>query len=146
MTRRGALPSFERTIVMLSRVVELLATGRSAREATCLAWIGLATSACHEEVRWALYRSWIGLPPSQPAFGGYQVPEHAGWVRIVSPRFIRRAHESGLQVQVWTVDERAEMERFLAWGVDALISNRPDLAAAVRDEFIGAGAPLPAPA
>jgi glycerophosphoryl diester phosphodiesterase len=120
--------------------------GRLSVDVVRAALPGLATSACHDEVRWALYRSWIGLPPSRPAFAGYQVPEHAGWVRIVSPRFIRRAHESGLQVQVWTVDERPDMERFLAWGADALISNRPDVAAAVRDAFVGAGAPLPAPA
>ena len=98
---------------------------------------GVATSACHAEVRLAVYRSWSGWPVKRPPFGGYQVPEHAGRVRIVSPRFIRHAHAAGLEVQVWTVDTEADMERFLAWGVDALISNRPDLAVTVRDTFVG---------
>ena len=31
------------------------------------------------------------------------------------------------------------MERLLAWGVDALISNRPDLAVSVRDRFMSVG-------
>jgi glycerophosphoryl diester phosphodiesterase len=119
--------------------------GRRSTAAVRAALPSLATSACHDEVRWALYRSWIGLPPSRPAFGGYQVPEHAGWVRIVSPRFIRQAHRAGLEVQIWTVDERAEMERFLAWGADALISNRPDVAVAARDAFVGDRAAAPAP-
>jgi glycerophosphoryl diester phosphodiesterase len=30
------------------------------------------------------------------------------------------------------------MERMLAWGVDGLITNRPDLAVTVRDAFMGA--------
>jgi glycerophosphoryl diester phosphodiesterase len=66
----------------------------------------------------------------------YQVPERAGMIRVVSPRFIRHAHRAGLAVQVWTVDEQADMERLLAWGVDGLISNRPDLAVRVRDAFV----------
>jgi glycerophosphoryl diester phosphodiesterase len=98
----------------------------------------LATSASHMEVRLAVYRSWGGWPVKRPPFGCYQVPEHVGRIRIVSPRFIRHAHAAGLEVHVWTVDTRDEMERLLAWGADALISNRPDLAVAVRDAFVGA--------
>jgi glycerophosphoryl diester phosphodiesterase len=97
----------------------------------------VAMSACSTEVRLALYRSWGGWPVKRPPFGGYQVPEHAGRIRIVSPRFVRHAHAAGLDVQVWTVDSEADMERMLAWGADALITNRPDLAVAVRDAFIG---------
>ena len=80
----------------------------------------LSTSACHAEVRLAVYRSWGGWPVKRPPFGGYQVPEHAGRIRIVSPRFIRHAHAAGLEVQVWTVDTEADMERLLGWGADAL--------------------------
>ena len=103
----------------------------------------VATSACHAEVRLSVYRSWGGWPVKRPPFGGYQVPERAGRIRIASPRFIRHAHAAGLEVQVWTVDTEAEMERMLAWGADGLISNRPDLAVTVRDAFVGAAAVLP---
>ena len=99
----------------------------------------MATSASRMEVRLALYRSWAGWPVSSPAYGGYQVPERAGTLRIVSPRFIRHAHRAGLDVQVWTVDAPDDMRRLLGWGADALISNRPDLAVTVRDEFVSAG-------
>jgi len=95
----------------------------------------VATSACHAEVRLAVYRSWGGWPVKRPPYGGYQVPEHAGRIRIVSPRFIQHAHAAGLAVQVWTVDTEAEMKRLLGWGADGLISNRPDLAVTVRDAF-----------
>jgi glycerophosphoryl diester phosphodiesterase len=123
-----------------------------AAERTCAAGYGalsigavreslpeMATSACHPEVRLALYRSWLRCPARRARYGGYQVPEVSGFLRVVSPRFIRHAHENGRKVEVWTVDERPDMERLLRWSVDGLISNRPDLAVQVRNEFIAGG-------
>ena len=37
------------------------------------------------------------------------------------------AHAAGLGVQVWTVDTEADAGRLLDWGVDALITDRPDI-------------------
>jgi glycerophosphoryl diester phosphodiesterase len=58
----------------------------------------------------------------------FQVPERAGGTTIVTPRFIDVAHGAGLAVKVWTVNERADIDRLLGWGVDAIISDRPDIA------------------
>ena len=99
----------------------------------------IASGASRMEVRLALYRSWAGWPPPRTPYGGYQVPERAGTLRVVSPRFIRHAHRAGLHVQVWTIDEAADMQRLLGWGADALISNRPDLAVTIRNQFVSAG-------
>jgi glycerophosphoryl diester phosphodiesterase len=93
----------------------------------------MASSACHSEVRLALYRSWLRWPVRHVAYGGYQVPEFAGATRVVSPRFVRDAHRAGLKVQIWTVDDDAEAARLLEWGADGLISNRPDMAVEVRN-------------
>jgi len=98
----------------------------------------MASSAAQPEVRLALYRSWARWPVTRVAYQGYQVPERAGATRVVSPRFIRDAHDAGLKVQIWTVDEEPDMRRFLEWGADALISNRPDVAVRVRNEFLRA--------
>ena len=67
------------------------------------------------------------------SYGGYQVPEIAGPTRVVTRRFIRDAHKAGLKVQVWTVDEVPDATRLLEWGVDGLISNRPDVAIEARN-------------
>jgi glycerophosphoryl diester phosphodiesterase len=101
----------------------------------------MATSACHSEVRLALYRSWAGWPVRRRPFSCYQVPKTAGTLRVASPRFIRHAHRAGLEVQVWTIDDEHDMRRLLEWGADGLISNRPDLAVQIRNRFVSARLP-----
>lgn len=87
----------------------------------------VATSAAREEVRWALYRSWCRWPVMRVAYSGYQVPELSGRTRVVSRWFVECAHRAGLGVQVWTVDTEEDARRLLGWGVDALITDRPDV-------------------
>lgn len=87
----------------------------------------MATSAAREEVRWFLYRSWLRCPPATTPYDGFQIPEMAGSTRVVSPRFVAAAHRAGLGVQVWTVNAEDDARRLLAWGVDALITDRPDI-------------------
>jgi len=87
----------------------------------------IATSAAREEVRWALYRSWVRRPSFGAPYGGFQVPEVSGATRIVSKRFVDVAHRAGLAVQVWTIDDADDARRLLSWGVDALITDRPDV-------------------
>jgi glycerophosphoryl diester phosphodiesterase len=97
----------------------------------------IATTGAREEVRWALYRSWIGWPVSRVAYGGYQVPEFAGRTRVVSRRFVACAHRAGLAVQVWTVDTEDDARRLLACGVDALITDRPDVIVPAVANYVG---------
>jgi glycerophosphoryl diester phosphodiesterase len=61
-----------------------------------------------------------------------QVPESHWGVRVVTPRLVERVHRLGMRVHVWTVDHEADMERLLDWGVDGIITKRPDVAVQVR--------------
>ncbi len=90
---------------------------------------------------------------------GFDPREHGGSVpatikaaggRIWSPdygdvdaRSIAEAHELGLPVIVWTVNQPADMARLIDIGVDGIISDRPDL---LREQAAKKGLPLPAPA
>lgn len=63
-----------------------------------------------------------------------QVP--TGWSRfsLVTEGFVQRAHALGIEVHVWTINERSEMERVLDLGVDAVMTDRADV---LRDVLIG---------
>jgi glycerophosphoryl diester phosphodiesterase len=85
---------------------------------------------------WALHRL-PGGGPYTPGADVLQVPEVWKGIRIVTPRFIRAAHARNLPVQVWTVDDPDDMRRLLAWGVDGIQTDRPDLLARVLVEETG---------
>lgn len=97
----------------------------------------IATGASREEARWALYRSWVGWPLGRTAYREFQVPERSGATTIITPRFISHAHRAGLTVKVWTVNDAGDMRRLIGWGVNAIISDRPDLAVSVAREALG---------
>lgn len=52
-----------------------------------------------------------------------QVPYGLGPVPFVTESFVARAHELGLQVHAWTVNDPAEMERLLDLGVDGIMTD-----------------------
>ena len=56
-----------------------------------------------------------------------QVPISYRRMPIVTPRFLASAHDAGLEVHVWTIDDPAEMRRLLALGADGIMTDRPDL-------------------
>jgi glycerophosphoryl diester phosphodiesterase len=90
---------------------------------------GVATSAGPTEVARALVRS------PRPGFGAdaFQVPERGAGVRIVTRRFLRRVHAANRQVHVWTVNDAADMRRLIEFGVDGIVTDRPD----VLNEVLG---------
>ena len=96
----------------------------------------IRTGAAREEMRWALYRSWVRWPLGRPAYHEFQVPERSGRTIIVTPQFIAYARRAGLPVKVWTINDATDMDRLLRWGASALISDRPDLAVAVRSAVL----------
>lgn len=68
-----------------------------------------------------------GMPLPGFTAGAAQVPVAAGRIPIADAAFLRAAHAAGLQVHVWTIDDRAEMERLLNLGVDGVMTDRPAL-------------------
>ena len=45
---------------------------------------------------------------------------------LATQALIDAAHKNRLSVSVWTVNDQADMQRMITWGVDGIISNYPD--------------------
>lgn len=56
-----------------------------------------------------------------------QAPEFYDRHHVVTPSFVRAVHAQGVPFHVWTVNEERDMNRFLDWGVDGILTDRPDL-------------------
>ena len=91
----------------------------------------LKTGAATQETRWALYRSWLGWPLGAIAYREFQVPVRSGLTPIVTRRFVAHAHRAGVEVKVWTVNTADEIRRLVSFGVDGVITDRPDVARSV---------------
>lgn len=62
-----------------------------------------------------------------PQFAALQVPEESSGITVMTAAFVRAAHERGLTVEPWTIDNPEQMKLYIAWGVDGIITDRPDL-------------------
>jgi glycerophosphoryl diester phosphodiesterase len=65
-----------------------------------------------------------------------QVPWRFGRLEVVTPAFVRRAHDLGKHVHVWTVDDADAMRTLLDRGVDGLMTDRIDT---LRDVLVARG-------
>jgi glycerophosphoryl diester phosphodiesterase len=74
-----------------------------------------------------LHLTWLIDPP----FQALQPPENYKGIPIVTRSFVRAAHRQGLRVDVWTIDDEADMRRLLGYGVDGIMTDRPDVLARI---------------
>jgi len=57
------------------------------------------------------------------------------FVIMALPRTVQRCHQHDIQVNVWTVDNPVIINRMINCNVDAIITNKPDIAIACRDNL-----------
>ena len=80
--------------------------------------------------------SWARLPAGPFAGACAQVPIRHGRARLADRSFVRAAHRAGLQVHVWTVNDRATMDDLLDLGVDGIMTDYP---AVLKDVLLARG-------
>ena len=97
----------------------------------------IRTGADTDEIKSELSAAVFGSGARRPPFQSFQVPEVYAGMRVVTREFVARAHEVGVSVIVWTVDREPDMRRLLEWGVDGLITDRPDVAVPVVRQWAG---------
>ena len=68
----------------------------------------------------------------QSEYGAVQIPQDFKRIPLTSRWLIERFHRQGLQVHVWTINEREDMRKLLDRGVDAIIT---DAVGVLREEL-----------
>ena len=125
-------------------------------EALTAATLGIISGACATDPEWRerllitsfwpvtidrvhaiaeLATGWLTFDCSDPEDLARRVRDdgHAAvnpWDPLITPDVVDAAHEAGLVVNAWTVNEPARMEELASWGVDGLITDDPALARA----------------
>ncbi len=87
---------------------------------------------------WVL-ASRVGRGVPGPA-SALQVPVQMRGIPVVTQRLVDLAHQRGLAVHVWTVNDPIEMNVLLDLGVDGIVTDRPDVLKAVlvsRNQWTG---------
>ena len=125
----------------------LIRTGAAAR--VCIAgmrgaWLRAVAEVTGPQLSTAL--SWRALAHfasrQRTSYGGdhsaafAHVPLRLGRIPVFRDDLVARAHDAGLRVIVWTVNDPPTMHRLLDHGVDGVITDRPDL---LREVLIARG-------
>lgn len=86
----------------------------------------IATSSGSATSRQWLMSSRVGrIGPAEPC--ALQLPLQRRGLRVVDAKLIDSAHNSGIQVHVWTINDPIEARRLFDMGVDGVVTDRPDL-------------------
>lgn len=133
MTQRVMIQSFDwRTLELVQRLepgmrtVYLTIQSRNANNVEDPAWTAGRLARDHASV-----------PDMVKAAGGAIWAPNFNNIDAISAK---RAHELGLQLVPWTVNEPADMRRLIDWGVDGIITDYPDR---LRDVMRERGLALP---
>ena len=79
------------------------------------------------------------LPAGHFDAGCAQLPPRYKGLTLVDRRLVDAAHERGMQVHVWTIDDADEMHELLDLGVDGIMTDEPTVLRKVledRDEWV----------
>jgi glycerophosphoryl diester phosphodiesterase len=113
----------ERDVLLATEEDEIMAEIRAALEDSDTP---IATGFCYGEV--AAFIAWLERgcaeryhPPGQ----AMQLPCEFGGRTLVSAQTVAAAHQPGVEMFVWTIDDPAEMRRLLDLGVDGIVTDYP---------------------
>jgi glycerophosphoryl diester phosphodiesterase len=116
-------------VIVSSFTVDALDAVRAADERVRTGWLTLPGFAVPDSVRLASDRGYDALHPERSAV----IQDATGAVAA--------AHEAGLLVNVWTVDDPGEVVVLASAGVDGIITNVPDVARRVLQARPGSERP-----
>ncbi len=140
MARRTVVQSFDwRTLAVVQREAAEIATSYLSSQGAGIDNIGAGQQEASVWTAGVRFRDHGSVPKMVKAAGG------AIWspnYRDLDEALVKEAHGLGLKVLPWTINDPADMERLIGWGVDGMITDRPDR---LRDVLAARGLALPRP-
>lgn len=124
---------------LVARAVPVLAAELGLTDRVLVSSFNLRTVDVVRRVDRRLATAWlvIGLGDPDETVARTAAHGHAALHphdHLVGPGLVSACHDAGLAVNVWTVDDPSRMAELVAWGVDGICTNVPDVARRVIDE------------
>jgi glycerophosphoryl diester phosphodiesterase len=146
---KSSAPGIERVFaqtVRREKAAERICCGSEADDVAARIWAALP-EACHFHPGNALTAFVLAVRGGDPPvlderFIVLDMPLEYLGVRLVDAPLIQAARETRRWINVWTIDDEAEMRRLVAEGVGGIMTDRPDILRRVLDEAppgVGAG-------
>jgi len=96
--------------------------------------LAIATSASTWEWVRYYFGNYLLHIPYRPHTEALQMRERLIGFWLLTRGFIRKAHNAGLKVHAWTVDDPKDMQRAIDNGIDGIITDFPSTLRAILDE------------
>ena len=132
-------PDFDPTDWVAHRVVGVLVAGLP-HSRWLISSFRLATVDVCRRLAPSVPTAWLVGPATPQVIETTARTGHAAvhpWDRYLTSDAVRAAHAAGLDVNTWTCDDPARLRELIAWGVDGICTNVPDVALAVRSGTSG---------
>jgi glycerophosphoryl diester phosphodiesterase len=127
-------PDFDGSEWVAHRLCALLARRRQARRWLISSFRYETVATCRVVAPW-LRTAWLTEDCTQASIERTSAGRHDAIHPLVSSLDepgVRAAHAAGLAVNTWTCDDPDAIRRLMAWGVDGICTNVPDVALDVR--------------
>ncbi len=135
-----AEPDFDASCGLADRVVALLAD-RGGVDTVLVSSFHLATidrvrevSAGAVPTAWLMEVDEAGLDQALATLAHHGHHVLHPWVRHLTRAMVDRCHAEGVTVNTWTCDEPVRLAELIAWGVDGICTNVPDMLSAQLHE------------
>ncbi|MFM8648838.1 MAG: glycerophosphodiester phosphodiesterase [Actinomycetota bacterium] len=128
-------PDFDATDSIADETIALLARRPEGDDRWLISSFRLETVDRCRALRPSIRTAWLTVKvedsDTAAVLDGLVTTGHAAlhsWVGALTRELVDACHARGLQVNTWTCDDPERMDELVAWGVDGICTNRPDLA------------------
>jgi glycerophosphoryl diester phosphodiesterase len=131
-------PAYDSDLAVVHRVIEELDTRAHDPSRWLVSSFDLETLNEFHRLRPEIPTGFLTSRKPEAGLSSAVEHAHSAWHprwEDLTPELLLAAHDLGIRVNVWTCNEPDDLERLINWGVDAVITDAPDVARSVRDRL-----------